>query len=99
MCERTPDMYSKKVLALLFIFALVCCSAVAQTSSSTQPPPPAANAVTPGAVSAPDDTLPVQTFHSRSDEVNIIFTVTDKHNKFIKDLNDNQFNFLDNNHH
>ena len=45
----------------------------------------------------PDDTLPVQTFHSRSDEVNVIFTVTDKHNKFIKDLKQGEFKFLDNN--
>jgi VWFA-related protein len=29
--------------------------------------------------------------------VNVIFTVTDKHNKFIKDLKENQFKFLDNN--
>ena len=41
--------------------------------------------------------MPVQTFQTRSDEVNVIFTVTDKHNKFIKDLKENQFKFLDNN--
>ena len=97
-------MYLKKVFALLFAFTLVCCCAVAQTT-----PPPRSHrpldrphaqrsAVAPGsATSAPDDTLPVQTFHSRSDEVNVIFTVTDKHNRFIKDLKENQFKFLDNN--
>ena len=93
-------MYPNKVVALLFIFTLVCCSAVAQTMpSATQPPAPApaANAVAPGSAPAADDTLPVQTFHSRSDEVNVIFTVTDKHNKFIKDLKQTQFKILDNN--
>jgi len=98
-------MYLKKTLALLFALTLVCCSAFAQTTppavqspAGGQAPSPTANAVTPGsASSAPDDTLPVQTFHSRSDEVNVIFTVTDKHNKFIKDLKENQFKFLDNN--
>ena len=98
-------MYLKKTLALLFALALVCCSAMAQTTppaaqspAAGQTPSPTANAVAPGtASSAPDDTLPVQTFHSRSDEVNVIFTVTDKHNKFIKDLKESQFKFLDNN--
>jgi len=88
----------KKVVAVLFAFTLVCCSAAAQTAPPTGQPSPAANAVAPGSsTSAPDDTLPVQTFHTRSDEVNVIFTVTDKHNKFIKDLKQNQFKFLDNN--
>src|SRR4051794_753797 len=105
MCERSPDMYLKKTLALLFALTLVCCSALAQstppasqTSAVGQAPSPATNAVAPGsATAAPDDTLPVQTFHSRSDEVNVIFTVTDKHKKFIKDLKETQFKFLDNN--
>jgi len=99
-------MYLKKTLALLFALTLVCCSAMAQTAPTApqsptagQTPSPTANAVAPGSApsSAADDTLPVQTFHSRSDEVNVIFTVTDKHNKFIKDLKENQFKFLDNN--
>ena len=87
-------MYLKKTVALLFALTLVCCSALAQsTPPAAQPPavgqtPPAtANAVAPGSsASTVDDTLPVQTFHSRSDEV-----------KFIKDLKENQFKFLDNN--
>ena len=95
-------MYLKKTLALLFALIVACCSALAQTtppaaqSPAGQAPSASANAVAPGST-APDDTLPVQTFHSRSDEVNVIFTVTDKHNKFIKDLKENQFKFLDNN--
>jgi VWFA-related protein len=98
-------MHFKKAVAL-FAFTLGCCSAVAQTTPATTQPPapaatqtpaPAATAVAPGAAPAADDTLPVQTFHSRSDEVNVIFTVTDKHNKFIKDLKESQFKILDNN--
>jgi VWFA-related protein len=98
-------MHLKKAV-VLFAFTLVCCIAVAQTAPSiTQPAasatrqatPPAANAVAPASTPAADDTLPVQTFHSRSDEVNVIFTVTDKHNKFIKDLKQSEFKILDNN--
>jgi VWFA-related protein len=89
-------MHFKKVFALLFVFTLVYCSSVAQTAQSTAPTP-TANAVAAGSATPADDTLPVQTFRTRSDEVNVIFTVTDKHNKFIKDLKENQFKFLDNN--
>ncbi|HEY2117421.1 MAG TPA: VWA domain-containing protein [Candidatus Angelobacter sp.] len=89
-------MHFKKVFALLFAFMLVYCCSVAQTTQSPAAAP-TANAVAPGSATPADDTLPVQTFRTRSDEVNIIFTVTDKHNKFIKDLKENQFKFLDNN--
>src|SRR4051812_21096962 len=99
---RVADMSFPRVLAVLFVFALACCAATAQTQPApAQPAPgaqaaPGANAVAPDSA-ADDDSLPVQTFHSRSDEVNVIFTVTDKHNKFIKDLKQNQFKILDNN--
>ena len=89
-------MHLKKVFALLFAFMLVYCSSVAQTAQPATPAP-TANAVAPGSATPADDNLPVQTFRTRSDEVNVIFTVTDKHNKFIKDLKENQFKFLDNN--
>jgi VWFA-related protein len=74
--------------------------AAAQTQPAPAQPqaPPKANAVADSnSSSADDDTQPVQTFRSRSDEVNVIFTVTDKHNKFIKDLKKDQFKILDNN--
>jgi VWFA-related protein len=74
------------------------------TTAQTQPAPaqpqtpPKANAVADSNASSDvDDTQPVQTFRSRSDEVNVIFTITDKHNKFIKDLKKDQFKILDNN--
>jgi len=88
-------MSFQRILAVLFVFALACCAAPAQTQPA-QAATPAANAVAADSAAA-DDTLPVQTFHSRSDEVNVIFTVTDKHNKFIKDLKQSQFKILDNN--
>ena len=98
MGKRVPDMYLKKVVAVFFGVMLVGCFAAAQAAPQTpQSPAPAANAVAPGAAPTADDTLPVQTFHTRSDEVNVIFTVTDKHNKFIKDLKQGEFKILDNN--
>ncbi|HET9838387.1 MAG TPA: VWA domain-containing protein [Candidatus Angelobacter sp.] len=90
---------SSRIPAVLFTLALFCAMATAQTqptASAAPQAPPKANAVADPSSSV-DDTQPVQTFRSRSDEVNVIFTVTDKHNKFIKDLKKDQFKILDNN--
>lgn len=59
--------------------------------------PGTANAVPPGTATLGIDDQPVEVFRTRTDEVNVIFTVTDKHNKFVKDLKESQFTFLDNN--
>ena len=46
---------------------------------------------------ADDDPKPVETFRKSVDLVPVIFTVTDKHGKFVKDLKQDQFKVLDNN--
>jgi hypothetical protein len=98
-------MHLKKTLALLFALTLVCCSALAQTTpppaqapaTQGQAPSPTASAVAPGSATSAVEDQPVETFHSRSDEVNVILTVTDKPNKFNKDLKEHQYKFLHNN--
>ncbi|HKW74315.1 MAG TPA: VWA domain-containing protein [Terriglobales bacterium] len=54
-----------------------------------------AGSTTAMVAASPDQ--PLQIFRTRTDEVNVIFTVTDKHNHFIKDLRETQFKILDNN--
>jgi Ca-activated chloride channel family protein len=44
-----------------------------------------------------DDPQPLDTFRKNVDLVPVIFTVTDKHGKFVKDLKQDQFKVLDNN--
>jgi VWFA-related protein len=44
-----------------------------------------------------DDRGPLQTFKARVDEVNVVFTVTDKHGHFVKNLTQNDFRILDDN--
>src|SRR5689334_23241873 len=44
--------------------------------------------------SSPDQ--PLQVFRTRTDEVNVIFTVTDKHNHFVKYVPGSEFTILDN---
>jgi len=96
-------MSSRRIIAALLGLPIACVLAGAQAQPAppqTQPAAsqtPKSSAMAPGGSSAVDETLPVETFRSRTDEVNVIFTVTDKHNRFIKDLKQAQFKILDNN--
>jgi VWFA-related protein len=97
-------MSSRRFIAVLSAFIFGAGLAVAQTQPATTPSAtsataqtPKTSAVAPDSAPAVENSLPIETFHSRSDEVNVIFTVTDKHNKFIKDLKQAQFKILDNN--
>ncbi len=83
---------SSKILSTLLTLSLGCGIVLAQ---STSPAPKPANAA-PASTGTPD--LPSGgNFRTRTDEVNVIFTVTDKHGKFVKDLKQNEFKILDNN--
>src|SRR5580704_682234 len=44
---------------------------------------------------APDDQAGLLTIHKRVDEVNVLFIATDKHGKFVRDLNQTDFAILD----
>ena len=92
------------------LIVLIACAflAAATAQSQTSPPTPAA---TPGPAAAPAatpepgavrsatpsaDDSPYK-FGVRTDLVNVIFTVTDKHGRFIKDLKQSDIKILDNN--
>ena len=45
--------------------------------------------------SASSDTDPILTIRKRVDEVNVLFIATDKHGKFVRNLNQKDFTFLD----
>lgn len=83
------------VSAALMIAGLLGIPAAQAQSPLLQPR--AANAVPTGTAVLGNDDQPLQVFRARTDEVNVIFTVTDKHNKFVKDLKESQFKILDNN--
>lgn len=83
-----------RFFSFLLAFSLTAALVGAQTpSSGQQPGTPVANAANPA---SNDDVPSGGTIRTRSDEVNVIFTVTDKHGKFVKDLKQNQFKILDN---
>ncbi len=75
-------------------------------ATDPKPAPAAAKAVSekstsnvsaPTATSSDTPDEPQYTYKARVDEVNVIFTVTNKHGKFIKDLNQGDFRVLDDN--
>ena len=82
------------VKVFLFLIALATLSSLVLAQ---QTPPPTATVLPLGTAIASADDHPLPVFRARSDEVNVIFTVTDKHNHFIKDLRQSQFQILDNN--
>jgi len=80
-------------LLAALVAALVCVSpAGAQSGSYT---PYAATAAYPTAAVSDDSQGSLLTIHKRVDEVNVLFIATDKHGKFVRDLNQNDFAILD----
>jgi Ca-activated chloride channel family protein len=53
------------------------------------------NALPSSSTSTDDPQDSVLTIRKRVDEVNVLFIATDKHGKFVRNLNQNDFNFLD----
>src|SRR5512146_3371278 len=79
------------VRILLVVAALIAAMSLAL---GQQP----SNVLPPGTAAASNDgSHQLLVYRTRSDEVNVIFTVTDKHNHFIKNLHQDQFTVLDNN--
>src|SRR6266550_8503077 len=89
--------YSNFGIALIAVISL-CAGASGQVSSSTGPPIAAASAyaasmtITSGTSSADE---PILTIKKRVDEVNVLFIATDRHGKFVRNLNQNDFSIFD----
>jgi Ca-activated chloride channel homolog len=97
----TRELFSSFLRGLALICAaLLFAGLFGSAGAWAQAPmmhPGASNAVPPGTAMLGSDDQPLQVYRTRTDEVNVIFTVTDKHNKFVKDLKQDQFKILDNN--
>src|SRR5580692_8327927 len=64
-------------------------------SPSDAPAAPAVSYVASAAPGADDPQNGMITLHKRVDEVNLLFIATDKHGKFVRDLNQADFSILD----
>lgn len=87
---------SSRLFKYLLITNLACGLAAAQAQPAPASPPQASNAAT-AKNPATDDVPNGGTIRSIVEEVNVVFTVTDKHGKFVKDLKQHEFKILDDN--
>jgi len=90
----------------LFLTLIVCCWCGGQTQSQPPSAPPAPSTQTPTtqtpsaqqqATTGNGDQPAKTKIVTSVDVVNVVFTVTDDHGRFVKDLTQNQFRILDNN--
>jgi VWFA-related protein len=91
-----PRTRSSAIFGMCLLALLMRIPAAGQT----QPTQPQPNAATPSQESPsgePLDDPNNPTLRVRTDLVNVIFTVTDKHGKFVRDLKQDEFRILDNN--
>jgi VWFA-related protein len=93
--------YTKSVFSGCFALALLAALTVAQSSFAQSPiaqasyvsETPTAGLLNATVAGSSDE--PIATFHARVNEVNVLFIATDKHGKFVRDLNQNDFAILD----
>jgi len=94
-----------KYIARIFVLAILCAStglsAAGQTNSYVSPTPAVASS-TPAVVTAASALTEAEagqdsvlTIKKRVDEVNLLFIATDKHGKFVRNLNQADFAILD----
>lgn len=81
---------------------ILCVASSAQTGSTAEHPSSTASVAQPDDTKAAGDTAKgsqqddsVSTIHKTVNEVNVVFTVTDKHGHYIKDLKKDDFKVLD----
>ena len=89
------DVFMSSIAVLILCLCLSSGNAQTVIPGAQESPPAAQQAATP-AKAASDQTDSLQVFLTRVEEVDLVFTVTDKHGKFVKDLRQDQFSILDN---
>jgi VWFA-related protein len=88
--------YTKSVFCLAsLILALALLPAHAQSPFVSASSHSVYSEGTSGSPAALDDQNPVLTIKKRVDEVNVLFIAMDKHGKFVRNLNEHDFNILD----
>lgn len=86
--------YTNRIFGLLVVAAgLFVIPAAAQAPSSAYVARSDSALPAPSVVDDPQDS--VLTIRKRVDEVNVLFIATDKHGKFVRNLNQTDFSFLD----
>src|ERR1700680_4635824 len=90
--------YTNSILCLMTVFLATfigVCPSRAQSAYPPGAPSLSAYNVVPVVANADDPQGGMITLHARVNEVNVLFIATDKHGKFVRDLNQNDFSILD----
>jgi len=90
--------YTKWVLGLAALFLATFAwvgHAAAQSAYMSGAPNVGSHSATNVADATDDPQNSMITLHARVNEVNVLFIATDKHGKFVRDLNQNDFSILD----
>src|SRR6202165_3852777 len=90
--------YTRRMLGLLVLVLLMAAGAIPALTQSASYVSGMSSAATYPAVASDASDEPqgsVLTIHKRVDEVNVLFIATDKHGKFVRDLNQTDFAILD----
>jgi VWFA-related protein len=89
--------YTRAFSQLLALLAVLALAVPGFAQSGYMSSAASVNAYEPAAASEADDpqTGAMLTIHKRVDEVNVLFIATDKRGKFVRDLNQNDFEILD----
>src|SRR5947209_14161451 len=90
--------YTQPIFCLMIVFlatALTPAQAQSQFATPSNSPAPDASSTYAPSSTTPDDDNSVLTIKKRVDEVNVLFIATDKHGKFVRDLNQQDFSILD----
>ena len=95
-------VFNLRATVLLCVVSSVLAAAQGQSAPSPAPKQPnqtaSANPQSPGNKATAGDDIPAGgTIRTVVEEVSVVFTVTDKHGKFVKDLKQAEFRILDNN--
>src|ERR1700680_666001 len=90
--------YTNSILCLMTVFLATfigVCPSRAQSAYVSGAPKLSAYNTGNAGDGADDPQGAVITLHARVNEVNVLFIATDKHGKFVRDLNQNDFSILD----
>jgi VWFA-related protein len=93
-----PGMKYTKLMGRCMALGMAICAlgALAPAQSSYMSGTPSLPAYAKAATDASDDPQsPLITIRANVNEVNVLFIATDKHGKFVRDLNQNDFSILD----
>jgi Ca-activated chloride channel homolog len=90
--ERMGMKYTRHILFFVILVGIACIQPAAAQNTSASYVASSGSALPPSTDDPQDSVL---TIRKRVDEVNVLFIATDKHGKFVRNLTQNDFHFLD----